>query len=332
MSSGGYVAIEGWEQLPGGWAHPDVPGVAVDAEDRVYVFARGEHPVIVYERDGTFAGSWGEGVFDNPHAIRIDHEGFVWCVDNGDHTVRKFTGAGELVLTLGEPGRASETGARTSGADYGEFHYRQVAHGSAPFHGPTDVCVLTDGSVFVADGYGNARVHRFSADGTLEASWGEPGRGPGQFHIPHGLAASPDERRLFVADRENDRIQVFDLDGGLLDQWAGVSRPDGLALSPDGLLCVTELGGRAGRWPDMDPVTDATPHSVCTLLDAGTGAVVERFGTDEPCAPGSFWAAHGVAFDSAGDLYVGEVTWSAGARNGDVPADCHTLQKLTRGV
>jgi hypothetical protein len=105
-----YEVVDGWEQLPDGWTHADVCDVDVDAHDRVYVMNRGEHPVIVYEADGTFVRSWGEGVFANPHGITIGADGFAWCVDNADHTVRKFTLEGELVLTLGTAGVPSEAG------------------------------------------------------------------------------------------------------------------------------------------------------------------------------------------------------------------------------
>ena len=86
-----YDVAEGWEQLPAGWHHGDVSGVATDSQDRVYVFNRSEHPVIVYERDGSFLGSWGEGVFTRPHGITVTADDIVWCADDSDHTVRKFT-------------------------------------------------------------------------------------------------------------------------------------------------------------------------------------------------------------------------------------------------
>lgn len=324
-----YLPVAGWEQLPDGWLHPDVPGVAVDALDRVYLFTRGSHPVIVYEANGTFITSWGEGVFNNPHAIRIDHEGFAWCVDNGDHTVRKCTLDGEVVMMLGTPGMPSDTGVRTRGADYTKFDYRDVTRGGAPFNGPTDVCVLRDGTVFVSDGYGNARVHRFSPAGGLELSWGQPGSGPGQFHIPHAIIATPDEQQLLVADRENNRIQIFDLDGELVDIWEGWCRPDGFAISRDELLCVTQLGLLAGRWDNMDPLTDESPGSRCILADFH-GREIERWGTDDPTEDGSFFAPHGAAFDSTGALYVGEVSWSGGVKTGIAPLECHTLQKFVR--
>lgn len=324
-----YRPVPGWEQLPQGWSHPDVAGVAVDALDRVYLFNRSAHPVIVYSSDGTLLRSWGEGVFDNPHAIRIDHEGYAWCVDNGDHTVRKCTLDGEILLTLGTAGVASETGIRTRGADYSNYDYRDVTRGGAPFNGPTDVCVLADGAVFISDGYGNARVHKFSPEGELEFSWGQPGTRPGEFRLPHSIVATPDEQHLLVADRENSRIQVFDLDGGLVDVWEGWHRPDGLAVSPDGLLCVAQLGMRAGRWPSMAPATDASPFSQCILADF-SGNEIERWGSDDPTADGSFYAAHSAAFDSTGALYVTEVSWSAGVNKGLAPAECHSFQKFIR--
>ena len=76
-----FELVPDWEQLPGGWSHGDVAGVAVDSSDRVFVFNRGEHPVIIYERDGSFVGSWGEGVFTRPHGITI-HDDVVYCADD----------------------------------------------------------------------------------------------------------------------------------------------------------------------------------------------------------------------------------------------------------
>jgi DNA-binding beta-propeller fold protein YncE len=243
--------------------------------------------------------------------------------------VRKFTSDGELMMTLGEPGCPSDNGADSPSGDYDGFDYRRVNRGGPPFNRPTDVCVLSDGTVFVTDGYGNARVHRFSPDGSLELSWGEPGSAAGQFRLPHGIVASPQQDRLFVVDRENSRIQVFDLDGAFLDQWTQFVRPDGIAISPTGQLCVTELGERAGRWKHMAPVTAATPHARCALIDLD-GNVIERWGGNDPAAPGSFYAPHGVAFDPDGDLYVSEVAYSAGARLENLPNGWHTLQKFHR--
>jgi DNA-binding beta-propeller fold protein YncE len=302
--------VPDWERLPQGFSHPDVSDVAVDADDRVFVLTRGEIPVLVYDRDGTFLHAWGEGVFTAAHGITVGPDGLVYCVDNGDHTVRRFTTEGMLLLTVGTPGAAASTGY-----DGDPF---SVSRAGPPFHRPTKACVLSSGAFFVSDGYGNARVHRFSSAGDLEVSWGEPGSGPGQFRLPHGIAATRDEQRLLVCDRENDRIQVFDLEGRYRAEWTGLARPTAAAVSSDGYVYVAELG-RAGR-----------VGSRCSILDPNGRIVARLGGNGPPDAPGSFFAAHGIALDSHDDLYVAEVTWAAGGKDGRVPETCHTLQKFTR--
>lgn len=310
-----HEAVEDWERLPSGWSHRDVSDVAVDSRDRVYVLTRGEHPVIVYERDGTFVGSWGEGMFDSPHGITVGPDDAVYCVDNGDHTVRKFTNDGTLSLVVGTVGSPSDTGY--------DGHNMSVRRSAPPFHRPTKVCALSSGDFYVSDGYGNARIHRFSATGELQQSWGEPGEGPGQFRLPHGIAANRDETRLLVCDRENDRVQVFGLSGDFLAEWTDLARPSAVALTRDGYAYVTELGRRA------EPGRGAEP-SRCSVFGPD-GRLVARWGDEgDPWAPGSLFAAHGIALDSHDDVYVAEITWSAGGRDGDVPETCHTLQKLTR--
>src|SRR5581483_5194116 len=174
-----YELVEGWEQIPVGWSHPDVAAMSTDSQGRAYVFARSEHPVMVYERDGRFLGSWGEGVFPHPHGIFADKDDFLYLVDDGDHTVRKCTLEGKQLMTLGTPGVPSETGYT------GDTN--SVVHAAGPFHRPTNIVTSPNGSLYAADGYGNARVHRFSGAGQLLQSWGEPGTADGQFRLPHGI-------------------------------------------------------------------------------------------------------------------------------------------------
>ena len=314
-----YHVAEGWEQLPAGWSHRDVARVAVDSRDRVYVFNRGAHPVIVYDRDGRFLASWGEGLFTNPHGITIGPDDRVYCTDAGDHTVRIFTPSGTLLQTLGAPGVASDSGI---GDDY-----RSIRRGAPPFNRPTNLAIAPTGDLYVSDGYGNARVHCFSPDGALRFSWGEPGTGPGEFNLPHAVAVAADGRVL-VADRENSRVQLFSPRGEYLTTWTDVSRPDDLAIDPQGHVFVVELSVNVGAWGKQPPDLSAPP-SRCSVFDLD-GRLLARWGSHDPCAPGSFFAPHGVCLDSRGDLYVGEVTWTAGGRVGAVPEDCHTLQKLVR--
>jgi DNA-binding beta-propeller fold protein YncE len=316
-----YELAEGWEQLPDGWEHKDVAGVATDSRDRVYVFTRSEHPVIVYEQDGTFIRSWGEGVFSpRPHGITIGPDDSVYCVDDADHTVRKFSPEGELLMTLGTSGQPSDTGYTGT--------IPTIVRPGEPFNRPTNLSIAPNGELYVSDGYGNCRVHRFSADGELLQSWGEPGTGPGQFNLPHGIWVLGDGRVL-VADRENDRIQVFSPTGEYVTEWTDVQRPTALFADRDGLVYVSELAW----WPGQQsyrhgPISEYRPARVCVMNDEGQ--VQARWGGPEPCADGSFCAPHGLYADSRGDVYVGEVTWTFAGSRGLVPPDCHTFQKFAR--
>lgn len=318
----GYEADAGWARLPAGWSWPEVAGVATDSRDRVFVFNRGDHPVVVFERDGTFRSSWGEGLFARPHGLHIGPDDSVWCSDDLGHVVRKFTADGRLLLTLGTPGQASDTGATS-------MDFRTIRRAAPPFHYPTNLAIAPNGDLFISDGYGNARVHRFSAEGKLLASWGEPGSGSGQFHLPHGIAIDK-QGIVYVADRENSRVQLFSLEGKYVSEWTDVARPCQVFVDTDDKVFVAELGFRAGMWPGTSPPSaDATGGRV-SIFDRGGKLLARWGGGNNPCAPGDFFAPHDICVDSHGDIYVGEVVWSGGANKGLVPADCHSLQKFTR--
>jgi len=323
-----YRALERWQQLPAGWDFVEVAGVATDSHDRVYVFNRGEHPVIVFDREGNFLQSWGEEIFAQAHGIFIGPDDAVYCVDDNGHTVRKLTTDGRLIWTLGTHGKPSDTGAQ--GHDY-----RTIQRIGPPFHLPTNLALGAGGEIYVADGYGNARVHKYSPDGKLLFSWGEPGSGPGQFHLPHGICV---DRRgiVYVADRENSRIQLFSPDGEFLDEWTGIARPCQIFVDRNDYFYIAEVGYRAGMFPgseapqDHDAALGAAPGGRVSIFDH-SGRLVSRFGGgDNPCAVGDFFAPHDIWVDSRGDVYVGEVTMSAGGRKGLVPPDCHCLQKFVR--
>jgi DNA-binding beta-propeller fold protein YncE len=273
-----YELVPEWGRLPEGWTYTQVAGVAVDSRDRVYVYNRGQHPVIVFDRDGNFVGSWGEGVLEHAHGIFITPDDQVFLVDRFLQQVLKFTTDGRLLMTIGTRGEASRDGA--------------------PFNHPTDVAVGSSGEIYVSDGYGNARVHKFAADGTHLLSWGSPGSEPGQFRLPHSLwVQEPD--RILVADRENHRVQAFTSRGEFIEQWGGFRQPTDFYQGRDGTLFVAEL-----------------QHRVSIL--SRDGKVLARLGGEESREPGGFVAPHGVWTDSRGDLYVGEVL--AGQR----------VQKFTR--
>ena len=161
--------------------------------------------------------------------------------------------------------------------------------------------------MYITDGYGNARVHKFAADGRLLFSWGEPGSGPGQFHLPHGIATD-EQGRVYVADRENSRVQLFTTEGDFLAEWTDVARPCQVFVA-GGLVYVAELGFRAGMWPGTTAPAGA-PGGRLSVFDASGKLLARWGGGDDPCAPGDFFAPHGVGVDSHGDVYVGEVVQS----------------------
>jgi DNA-binding beta-propeller fold protein YncE len=320
-----YEAQEHWAQLPPSWSFNEVVGVATDSRDRVFAFNRGEHPVIVFDRDGKFLHSWGEGIIVRAHGIHIGPDDAVYLTDDRDHTVRKFTADGRLLLTLGTRGVASDTGCENS-------DYRTIKRGAGPFNQPTNLALAPDGSIYITDGYGNARVHQFTPAGGLVVSWGEPGAGPGQFNLPHGIAVDRDSR-VYVADRENSRVQIFDAAGNFLTEWGDLARPTEVTIvqndDGDELVLVSEIGFRCGLFPGTVAPPNAAGSRVSILTRDGK-LLCRWGGGPDPCATGDFFAAHDIWVDSRGDIYVSEVTLSAGGNRGAVPPTCHTLQKFWR--
>jgi DNA-binding beta-propeller fold protein YncE len=320
-----------WERPPSGIQHKDVSAVGVDSRDRVYLLTRYDSNVLVYESDGSFVTAWGGELFTNPHGLTVGPDDCVYCVDNGDHSVRKFTPDGKLVMTLGRPGEPSDTGY-ASGVPFVVHNVGTVARPGPPFNGCTNLAIAADGRIFVADGYGNCRVHVFSPDGELLFSFGEVGIGPGQFYLPHGIAIAADGR-VHVCDRENDRIQVFDEAGRYLTQWTDVQRPCQIAIDPGGFGYVAELWRPKGKGSFRHGfMPDDRPGRV-TIFDRD-GSIVARWGasTINRAAPGCFIAPHGIAVDSRGDVYVSEVTYTFGIKANGLPDEVagHQLQKFVR--
>jgi DNA-binding beta-propeller fold protein YncE len=318
------IALDRWHRLPAGWEWTEATAVAADSRDRVFVFNRGPHPVIVFDRDGNFVASWGEGLFKRPHGIFIGPDDAVYCCDDVDHTVRKFSPDGRLLMTLGESGKPSDTGV--VGMDY-----RTIRQPAAPFNYPTNLALSPHGEMYVSDGYGNARVHKFSPDGRLLRSWGEPGAGPGQFHLPHGIAVDR-EGIVYVADRENSRVQLFTPDGDFLASWTDVARPCQVFIDGAGDVYVAELGFRAGMWPGTTAPGPDAPGGRVSVFNRQGELRARWGGGKDPCAPGDFFAPHDIWVDSRGDVYVAEVVMSAGGNRGLVPKDCHSLQKFVRAA
>ncbi|MBM3933069.1 MAG: hypothetical protein FJ319_02005 [SAR202 cluster bacterium] len=315
IGSGKYtyeITGQDWGKLLEGWSYKEATAVAVDAKDNVFVFGRGKPSVIVMNRDGEVLRSWGDGLFTNPHGITIGPDGAVYCVDVGDHTVRKFTPEGKLLMTLGTPGKATM---------------------DKPFNRPSHAAVdPRDGSLYVSDGYNNARVHKFSPDGKLLHSWGRSGTDPGEFNIVHNVAVDR-EGWVYVADRENHRVQVFDSKGKFESQWVNLApasciyvdtRAEPVVYVGEFYAGLPESPSGYGNW------TQSRLGPRLTVLDR-KGKVLARVG-DRPMGleTGQFVAPHGIAVDSKGDVYVAEVSFSIYGSKQTPPRTVRSFQKLVR--
>jgi peptidylglycine monooxygenase len=261
LGVGGFVydVVRPWGALPPGWTFGLISHVAVDSRDRVYFYQRKDPPVLVFDAEGHFLTGWGDGRLRDAHGIYIGPDDHVYVCNRDEHEVLKLTPDGRVVLTLGQRGRPAL---------------------QAPFNHPADVAVGPGGDIYVADGYGNSAIHRFSAEGRHLGSWGAAGAGRGQFTTPHGIWVDARERVL-VADRENNRVQLFSPEGDPCGEWGDLYHP--MDIYADGAGTVY--------------VTDQIPR---ITMYAPDGRVLAR---GRPVATG----AHGVWGDSRGNLYLAEV-------------------------
>jgi DNA-binding beta-propeller fold protein YncE len=189
------------------------------------------------------------------HSVRVDPQGNIWVIDASGHVIYKLNPEGKEIMRLGTKG--------VSGMGPGNFLL------------PTDVAFAANGDLYVTDGYGNARVVKYSRDGKYLLQWGKRGTGPGEFGLPHNVVTDA-QGRVYVTDRDNQRIEVFDSNGKFLNQWTGTGGVSGLAMTKDQHI-----------WTG----------SVLRDLD---GNIVGRL-------PGAM-GAHGVAVSDSGDVYLAQLT------------------------
>ena len=305
-----YEEAADWAQLPDGWTFREVVDVAVDARDRVHVFTRGDHPVIIFEQDGRFVGAWGEGLFVRPHGLTVlpgeDGAEILYCVDDDGHWIGKFTLEGELLDQIGVRGEGAPKGS------------------GKPFNRPTKVALdPKSGELYISDGYGNARVHKYTADGRHLFSWGDYGTGPGQFNLPHSVCTDS-VGKVYVADRENHRVQIFDDQGNYLEQWNNMHRPCGLHIEDD-IVYI-------GQLPTHLHVNADYPNiGACVTVHDLSGRQLARVGdAHSGVGPGQYTAPHSIAVDSRGDIYVGEVSYTAYVRRLGLDQEVRSFRKLVR--
>jgi DNA-binding beta-propeller fold protein YncE len=235
--------------MPAGWTFGRVSSVAVDENNEVYVFQRGRtaDALIVFNAEGKYLRSWGKGMFTNEHGLRIDPDGNVWVTDNGDHRVMKFNKKGELLLSLGEKG--------VSGDDQKHF-YR-----------PADIAFAPTGEVYIADGYGNARVMKITKDGKYISEWGKHGTGPSEFNIVHSVAVDS-KGAVYVSDRENNRIQIFDPNGKYLREWNHLGATQNIFITKDDEMWIIT------HRDNIENITYDTLAGRIMKIDMATGKIL----------------------------------------------------------
>lgn len=268
------------------WNLIQASSVAISPRGTVLVLHRGAHPVLEFDTAGKLIRSWGDGLISEgkvsgipkenfapdrsrysavygaagctacgAHSIRVDPQGNIWIVDATAHVIYKTNQDGKEIMRLGTKG--------TSGA------------GRNTFNLPTDIAFAANGDLYVTDGYGGARVVKFSRDGTYLLEWGKRGTGPGEFGLPHNVVVDK-QGQVYVTDRDNQRIQIFDANGKFLSEWTGTGGVSGLAMTNDGRMITGAV------------VRDLKGNVVVKLPDAG--------------------AAHGAAMDAAGNIYLAQLT------------------------
>jgi sugar lactone lactonase YvrE len=289
-----YVVEHGWPELEHDFVLGQVSGVDVDSHGHVFVFHRADRPWLDAPNTGFIAAptilrldgvtgrieaELGRNTFVVPHGLRVDHRDHLWVTDVGTHMVHELDHEGRILRSWGTPS--------VPGAD------------SRHFNQPTDVAVASDGSFYVADGYGNSRVVSFTADGRFLREFGRFGSAPGELDTPHSIALDA-QGRLLVADRGNGRIQRFAQTGALIDEWQSMElgRPWAIDVDAVGRVWSVDGGDQNLLPPDRG--------RILRLRDDGSvDAAFGSFGNQD----GQIYWGHAIAVMDDGAVLVGDVRY-----------------------
>ncbi len=263
-----YKVVDNWAKLPKGWNFGETSGVAVDKNDNVWIFNRGTHPIIQFDKNGNMLQSWNDFPLVSSHGIRVDPQGNVWGIDVKGHRIVKFDPSGKVRMVLGRSPGKNDT--------------------PEDFNEPTNIAFAPNGDFFISDGYVNSRVVKFNRDGEHLTHWGKKGTGDGEFNLVHDVVLDK-SGKLYVADRTNQRIQIFDMNGKFIGKWTDIGAPWGLdyVASENAIYMCDGVNDRVVK-------LNLEGQILGTLGGHGK-------------APGKFDYAHSIAVDSGGAIYVAEI-------------------------
>lgn len=266
--------------------------IVIAGDGRIVLSTDTDRAIQIYRPDGTFERTWGSEFASGVHGMTLHTDG------GQERLYMAFLGGHQLV-------KASLDGDVLWRRDFPEASGK---YGTGDEYKPTSVAVSPDGRVFVADGYGQHWIHRYTTDGTYQQTFGGPGSEPGQLNTPHGVWVDTRSQDpvLVVADRGNRRLQLFELDGthrAVLD--TDVRSPCKIQQWNE-FLVVPDLEGRVTIvGPDYEVVTH--------LGDNPDPEQRAHYEVDPGLwRDGTFISPHSAAWDPDGNLYV--MDWNAWGR------------------
>jgi len=273
-------ALQAWGREGVGTGQLRFPkGLALDAENNIYVIDSHNHRLVKFNSKGEFVAQWGSqgnqpGQFNEPWGVAVDREGYIYVADTWNHRIQKLGPNGDFIKMWGTFG---DVGGMVPGNEN-------------VFYGPRDIVIDADGNLYVAD-TGNKRVIKFDRDGKYLGQWGGLGAGDGQMIEPVGIAIDP-EGNFYVADTWNQRIQKFDKSFRYLAQWP-IAGWEGQSVVNKPYLATDVEGNVYATDPEMYRVIKFSPKGEVLV-------VWGQFGADM----NSLNLPTGIKVDKAGNVYV----------------------------
>jgi hypothetical protein len=279
-----YDSVPNFLKLPVDLDMGEAAGVAVNSKGHIFVFHRGgssQGPAFAntaaqlweFDPEGRYVREICKNLYawSFAHAVRIDKDDNIWVIDKGSDMIVRFSPEGRVTMVIGRKPEASDTDAKPH-----EHVNPPLPPQVGRFRQPTDVTWDPAGDIFISDGYINSRVAKLNKNGDWIKSWGEPGKGDGQFNTVHNIASDANGT-IYVADRGNRRIQVFDSDGKLqriikIDIPPEPDAQPAIGDKPD-LTNYLQAGGTMTPGAPWTLCITPPPHQVLYVSDAFPGRI-----------------------------------------------------------